>query len=229
MTAHGDYPHDMANLSEREIDALFAGRSDARDDLSELVKAAKAVAQQAPAPEVERRHLAAIVEEAHTHASHTGLATRSRRDKMRKIFRPAWVKVLAIVGVALAATTGLAAAGAMPQPAQDALSRVAEKLGVDMPPSGGIGQTVRERNDTGTAGEDIEGAEEDENGKSVSDDVHAVLEDESLEGAEKGDAVSGVASQNRQSDTHSHSRVGNPSPSPNGVGPEGAQGVGPSK
>jgi len=232
MRASGDYPHEMADLSDREIDALFAGRSNVGGgDLRELVQAAKVASQQPPAPEVQRRHLAAIVEEAQiTSASQQGLAPRSRRNKMRRIFRPAWVKALAIVGVALAASTGLASAGVMPDPAQDALSKVAEKLGVDIPASDNAGKKAEDPEstedeagdeDTGTAGEDVEGAgTEGENGKSVADDVHAVLEDETLEGREKGDAVSDAASQNRQNETHSHSRVGNPSPSPAGGQPD---------
>ncbi len=216
----------MADLERPdEIDALLAGRGTVGgDSLIELVRAAKAAGTQPVDEATQQRHLAVIVEESKlTTANQPGFAPRSRRDKMRKIFRPAWVKALAIVGVALSATTGLASAGVMPDPAQDALSKVAEKVGVAIPASDNAGKKADapeddagEEGEEGTEGEDGDdaGTEGEENGKSVADDVHAVLEDDSLEGREKGDAVSDAASQNRQNETHSHSQRGGPHASP---------------
>jgi hypothetical protein len=213
-------------FDDAEIEALLAGRKPADrpdlDDLVEFIRTAKAVSHQAPSPDVERRHLSAIVA-----ATAEAPIELSRRRNMKSLIASRWTKIAAATVIAFGTTSGLAAANVLPAAAQNALAAAAEKVGFDLPRSSekahhndddsdGTSDTEDgteegDTNDAGTAGE--------ENGKSVADDVHAVLEDDSLEGREKGDAVSDAASQNRQNETHSHSRVGNPSPSPDGGPP----------
>ena len=114
--------------------------------------------------------------------------------------------------VVVAATGGLAIAGALPAPVQDAVSGAAEDVGVDLP-DGEDGTTgdepaettsttpddesaaipttvVDDENAEGPAGENDESTHPDNHGREVSE----VARDKTLHGCEHGRAVSAVAS-----------------------------------
>lgn len=107
------------------------------------------------------------------------LAERSARRAGRRpvVFA---LRLAAVTALALSMLGGLAMAGVLPQVVEDNLVRAAEKAGFDLPFRGGHDGT------------------ESSSGKSVSDDVHRVQQDESLKGRAKGKAISEEASQNRQ-------------------------------
>lgn len=90
---------------------------------------------------------------------------------------------LGVASAVLTAAMGsLAYAGVLPAQMQDALSKAATKAGFHIPSS----------TNHGSSGSD-------QNGKSVSNDVHKVL-DQDLTGREKGQQVSDTADQNRQNE-----------------------------
>jgi hypothetical protein len=129
---------------------------------------------------VEQRHVAAMIEAAR---STPPIAPRPRTSRV-----PLWTKIAAATVAAVAATGGLAAADQLPQPAQDAVASVAERVGMNLPHSP---DDVAVTEDEPTEGDTTES-------KRVNSDVQTVLEGGTLEGRDKGAAVSDAADQNRQ-------------------------------
>ena len=151
--------------------------------------------------EVARRHVAAILEEVRlgsdrdiAEVPHAGVPRRAtHHEPRRQVWRPSFglSGLFATVGakvalgsVALAAATGgLAAAGALPQPAQDALSKAAAKVGFDLPAG-----SQQEEGDENAAGPD-------ENASPVAHAVNEVVvnRDDYANGREFGLAVAEAA------------------------------------
>lgn len=141
---------------------------------------------------VARSHMLAIMQEV-SDPARMSLEPAPRSGVRRRVFR-----LMAATGLSLGMLTGLAFAGALPDAMQDALSDAAGKAGFSLPASEAHRQDAEHRKDGSQTGN------ADGNSKSVSDDVKEVLTDDSLEGKDKGDAVSDVASQNRQDDEHAN-------------------------
>lgn len=156
-------------------------------EIADLVGAA--TRQEIP-PEVEDTHVLAIMQA----ASDPGRMKLhpARPVRLGKAARRRTMRTLAATALLSAALGGMAFAGALPDAMQDALSNAAEKVGFHLPASEATTAARESRSE--------EAQNSSEHGKSVSDDVHSVLDDETLEGKEKGDAVSDAASQNRRSD-----------------------------
>jgi len=207
MSDPGDYGSEMGNLNElsdRDIDGLFAGRTPRADEdlteLTTLIEGVRVTCIQSLDPEMEQRHLSAIVKAAHltsTGARTTGAPAPNRSARRKSmlgaLLAPLWAKIAVAALSAVAATSGLAAANVLPAPAQEAVANVAERLfGIDLPSEDDVAT-----GDTESEGTGAEVAAND-NGKPVNDDVKAVLEDDSLQGRDKGEAVADAADQNRQ-------------------------------
>jgi hypothetical protein len=208
-------------FSPDQVEAILGGRSTpGAEDLSAFFRAAKAVAAEKPDAGLERRHLAAIAE-----ATTLPPLAAPRTRKARMILGTKWFKVIAGAIAAVLSMGGLAAAQALPGPMQDVISAAANTVGIPLPDSDdddaddaadhekkakdgmdhdGDGVADDNGNHKGQNKPD-DGTTDDTPGKSVSDDVHTVLDDDSLEGRDKGDAVSDAASQNRQDDERGHS------------------------
>lgn len=112
----------------------------------------------------------------------THLARVMSVAKRPAVARRRTARIAAAAVMATGAFGGLAYAGALPDAIQDALSDAAAKAGFTLPAS--------EAHRAGGQGGD----------KSVSEDVHSVLEQDFESGREKGDAVSDAADQNRRSE-----------------------------
>jgi hypothetical protein len=101
-----------------------------------LAGAGRALAE-APTDAVASAHLAAIHEAAATHA-HAGptaaVAARPWPVRVRRVLGLTAVKVALGVGVAAAATGGLAAGGNLPDPVQGVVSDGARWFGIEVPP-----------------------------------------------------------------------------------------------
>jgi hypothetical protein len=240
----GDHPFEMGSIrkfTRKQAEDLLAGRMAAdQEGLRELagfLRATKAVAYASPSAATEQRHLAAIAEAAAL-AEHgvDGRFAPPRRSNVMvaTILRSKLFKATAGAVAAVLATGGLAAANTLPGPAQDAVAFVAGTVGIDLPHADDHG------NDKVKDGMDHDGdgvADDNGNhygqlkhtddptasptpkpGKSVSDDVHSVQDDDSLEGRDKGDAVSDAASQNRQDDEKGHKGDDHGAPSSTGPG-----------
>ncbi|MFN2610730.1 MAG: hypothetical protein ABR507_07670 [Actinomycetota bacterium] len=170
------------NLEEPMEDAI----SDER--FAQFVERARSSMSAKPADELAAGHLSAIV----VAASDPTLVNAPFRPKLaRKRSRRLAAKLAAATAGALMALGGLAYAGVLPQKLQDALSDAAGKAGFTVPASQEHRQDLANHQ-----------ANSGSNGKSVSGDVHKVLNDTTLTGRDKGDAVSNVASQNRENDSH---------------------------
>jgi hypothetical protein len=135
-----------------------------------------------------------------------------RSTSMRRVLG----QLVAATTVVVAATGGLAVAGALPAPVQDLVSDTAGTVGVDVPdseeppssevPEGSTTTTVEEpATEPATAADDPAAADEDHESDDADDDatdaaanhgaeVSAVARDKSLHGCEHGRAVSSVAS-----------------------------------
>ena len=143
--------------------------------------------------EVARSHMLAIMQEV-SDPSRMTLEPAPRSKVRRRVLR-----LVTATGLGLGMLTGLAFAGALPDAMQDALSDAADRAGFfSLPASEAHRQDADHRKDGSQTGN------ADGKGKSVSNDVKEVLNDDSLEGKDKGDAVSDVASQNRQNDEHAN-------------------------
>ncbi len=226
----GDYPHEMADLNDREIDALLSGKNVAGEELSELVRVAKAAGHQPPDEATEQRHLAAIMQ-----AADLTSTDELRRKKMRKALASRWAKAGAVAAAAVVTLGGLAAANSLPGPAQDAISNAADHAGFDLPKAnekahsddeatGATGPTAA-TGPTGVTGPTGPTGPTGQRGKSHADEIHQFQETTDLTGREYGQGVAEIASQNRQNETHSHSQNG--PKGPNGqTGPDDDEGPG---
>jgi hypothetical protein len=153
-----------------------------------------------PAPEVADRHLSAIVE---VSQGLQGTVVPIRRKNMISTILGTLAGKVAAAALGLTVATGAAAsAGVLPDAAQDAVAKAAAKVGFTLPSSAGdeveateAEATEVEDGDNGENGQNPTTAEE---GKRVDGAVRDVAQDDSLEGREKGEAVSETAPQNRQ-------------------------------
>ncbi len=129
----------------------------------------------------------AFVSEPSDGARQTHLAQVMSVAKRPAVARRRAARIAAAAVLATGAFGGLAYAGALPDAVQNALSDAAAKAGFTLPAS----DAHRNENsvDAGQGGD-----------KSVSEDVHGVLDQEFDSGKDKGDAVSDAANQNRGSE-----------------------------
>jgi hypothetical protein len=138
MTARNDLPDEMRELQldPGTIDRLLAGEvepDDAPPGYSEVARVLQAAAGARHGDELayEASHVAIAMELVRQPAS---TPFNRRSQKMSRIHR---LKVggLIVVG-ALVGSTGLAAAGVLPDAAQDAVSNVFDRVGITIPASG---------------------------------------------------------------------------------------------
>lgn len=136
----------MSEMNDRprhdELDRLLRNQDEAgRGELAQVLRAIRDGLEEPPSPEVAERHLAAIVAAA-GEASHAAPAVappdrttaRPWGLRVRRVLGLTAAKVAIGVGAAAAATgTGLAATGNLPDPAQQVISDVAERVGISIP------------------------------------------------------------------------------------------------
>lgn len=228
MSEYGAYQDEMdrfPSVSERELDRLLAGKAPAGDgeleELDAFIRGLRAAYLAAPAPEVEERHVAAIVKAARlipdkgdpvvrpASKAHgpgwqvSGLPKwRRTRVMLTQLFATLTAKIAAGAVAAVAATSGLAVAGALPDPAQQAVSDAAARVGITLPSPGSVADEHRKDADAGE--------------RRVDAGVREVLEDESLEGRDKGEAVADAADANRRDGEVVPTDPGAPSEVPTG-------------
>lgn len=163
MTADGaDSPEmrDHPSPSDQDLDRLLAGKlaegADPLDrELAGFAQDVRAVFCVPPGPEVERRHLAAALAASRlttdngdpavrpasnaagpwwrTAPRASGLPEWRRRTVFSSLFASLTAKILTVALAAAAATGGLAAAGSLPAPAQQAAADVASTIGITLP------------------------------------------------------------------------------------------------
>ena len=151
---------DRPSLSDQDLDRLLAGKvpdgADPLDrELAGFARDVRAVFCEPPAPEVERRHLAAALAASRlttdkgdpavkpvsnaagpwwrTAPGASGLPKWRRRTVFSSLFASLTAKILTVALAAAAATGGLAAAGSLPAPAQQAAADVASTIGITLP------------------------------------------------------------------------------------------------
>ena len=147
---------DPRSLSDQDLDRLLAGKAPNGEDpvdreLAAFVRDARTAFLAQPAAETERRHLAAAIEASRltvdrgdpvvrpaskTHGpgrQASGLPKRRRRIVLSSLFASLFAKIAGVAIAAAAATGGLAAAGALPAPAQQAISHAASTVGIHVP------------------------------------------------------------------------------------------------
>jgi hypothetical protein len=191
VSSFDDYDDEMARLSELsdgDLDRLFWGGSSGSalsDDLGAVLGAARTALAEVPDEVARRRHLAVVLEAARDLAPAEQTRAPARPlvpvSLWRKVMRRS-LSVALRLSVALGATTlsmaGLAYAG-VDLPGNAAENAVEKVLRVELP-----------------------NQERPENaGKSVADEVHAVIESSDDRGCEFGQAVAAAASANRQDES----------------------------
>lgn len=143
------YSSDMGwpkKLRDEELDQVLAGSYDgedpALDDLAVFSRDAQAALSGVPGVATRRAHLAAMAEVAEKLdggpvAASTPVADRFRIRRWKLVLAQLLATLtakVAVTGVAVAAATGgLAATGALPEAAQDALANAAAKVGIELP------------------------------------------------------------------------------------------------
>ncbi|HVL82518.1 MAG TPA: hypothetical protein VM840_13090 [Actinomycetota bacterium] len=181
--------------------------------------------------EIADRHLAAVAAE-YQAMEGVFVPAAARATTRRRFAVTGLAGKVAAAALGLTVATGAAAAaGALPAPAQDAVAKAAQKVGFTVPSSEEDAQVASE-DATNTDG-DEQDAPAAGQGKRVDGAVRDVSKDDSLEGRDKGEAVSGTASQNRQ-DTErrpttparptSGGAGNNPTDHGSGSAPDGQQG-----
>jgi len=140
MTDWNDLPDEMRRLGLDEVtlDRLLAGRiapDDAPPGYSEVARVLQAAASAGDHEELvhEAAHVALAMELV-KQPSPASTPSDGRSRKMRSRSRRVKVGGLVVVG-ALVGSTGLAAAGVLPDAAQDAFSMVFERVGITVPAS----------------------------------------------------------------------------------------------
>ena len=201
MSDTGAYQSDMAwlsTISEAEIERVLAGEYAGEDPslraLASYARDAKATLPAAPDEGTRVAHLASIAQA--TAGLDTQLAAGSPPAPSRPLNRAKLVLTslaatllgkIALVGVALAATTGgLAATGSLPDPAQDALNRAGERVGFDLP----AGDDRVPSEDNAGVPEDLPGGAQGSSAPSVLDVIRSWDDDK---GCEFGHAVAAAA------------------------------------
>ena len=138
MTPWGDFEDEMRGLwvDDGTADRLLAGLVDPDDappGYAEVARLVRAAGAPATAGELAREGEAVADAATALSASPSGSVPRTpRRSKMRSKLYRAKVAGLVVAGT-LAGTTGLAAAGALPDPAQDVASDVLARVGITVP------------------------------------------------------------------------------------------------
>jgi hypothetical protein len=190
------------SLDSDTIDRLLDGRidqSDAPPGYAAMVDLLSAAATTPPGEDIDGDLLGLMV-----HAIHTNHPSPDRKPPM--ISKTLSAKVVTGIAALVLSTTGVAAAatGNLPDPAQDAISKVADRVGFDVPPADEDGTDIIEDEvvDDGTEGTDTD---TDADGGSTGNvdnptdadqhgvDVSGVARDTELTGREKGAAVSETA------------------------------------
>ena len=147
---------DPRSLSDQDLDRLLAGKAPSGGDpvdreLTAFVRDVRTAFLAQPAAETERRHLAAALEVSRLTAGRgdpgvrpaskapkpgqqaSGLPKWRRRTVLSSLFASLFAKIAGVAIAAAAATGGLAAAGALPAPAQQAVSHAASTVGIHVP------------------------------------------------------------------------------------------------
>ncbi|HEU5002932.1 MAG TPA: hypothetical protein VFW71_09150 [Actinomycetota bacterium] len=204
-----DRPNLSDNLSDKDLDRLLAGKTPEGADpldreLGNFARDVRAAFCEAPDPEVERQHIAAAVaasrlttdparEPAVVPAAGpwwrrapgaSGQPKWRRRTVFSSLFASLTAKILTVALAAAAATGGLAAAGSLPGPAQQAVADAASTIGITLPTPHHDAVTVT--------------AEGDQDGQGVSGTVGVSGtmkgdDDHEVSGTVNGDDVSGTA------------------------------------
>ena len=128
---------DRYDITPDEAEQILNGRAFERDDLFEIrdfVRTAAAMNRMAPSERAARAHIAAIVD-ATTLEPISAPPPSPRSNRMRSILRSKVFKTFAGAIAAVVAMGGLAAAQTLPDPAQDAVASVAQKVGIGIPHS----------------------------------------------------------------------------------------------
>ena len=201
MSDMGAYQSDMvwlSKISEAEIERVLAGAYAGEDPslnaLATYARDAKAALAGAPDEATRATHLVSIAQA--TVGLDTQPVARVRPASSRPFSRAKLVLTslaatligkIALVGVALAATTGgLAATGSLPDPAQDALNRAGERVGFDLP----AGDDRLPSDDNAGVPEDLPGGAQGSSAPSVLDVIRSWDDDK---GCEFGHAVAAAA------------------------------------
>lgn len=125
------------DITPDETERLLIGRAFERDELFEIrdfVRTAAAMNRAVPSERTAQAHIAAIVETARLEPI-SPPPPSPRSSRMRSMFRSKLFKTFAGAIVAVLAMGGLAAAQTLPDPAQDAVASVAQKVGIGIPHS----------------------------------------------------------------------------------------------
>jgi translation initiation factor IF-2 len=197
----GAYQSDMvwlSRISEAEIERALAGEYAGEDPslrtLASYAKDVRSTLSAAPDEATRATHLVSMAQA--TAGLHTQPAAQVRPAPARAFNRAKLVLTslaatligkIALVGVALAATTGgLAATGSLPDPAQDAVARAGEKVGLELP----RGDDRVPSDDDGGVPEDLPGKAQGSSAPSVLDVIRSWEVDK---GCEFGHAVAAAA------------------------------------
>ena len=143
MTGFGANEDDMqvfAKLSEREMDAILAGRatSDALADVAAFVRELRIDLEEAPPSWVESRHLAGIIAEAGRVRPAAATPQTTSVPRPRRLQNPfrrlaARATITAAGLAALATLGGVAYAGALPAVMQTKVAEIARHVGLSLP------------------------------------------------------------------------------------------------
>ncbi|MGH2775976.1 MAG: hypothetical protein ACRDJT_11175 [Actinomycetota bacterium] len=203
MSDQNAYESDMgwlSKLNDEEIEQVLAGDYAGNDaSLADLAAFARAAQTTFAAPDDATRaaHLTAMAEAAAdldaspARTSKPAASSPIRRVKLvlSSLFASLVAKI-ALAGVALAATTGgLAVAGSLPEPAQEALATAAEKVGFELP----AGDDAQEGEDEAGVPEELPEGTEGSSAPSVLDVIRSWGDDK---GCEFGHAVATAAGGN---------------------------------
>ena len=188
----------LSRLSEDEIEQVisgdYAGDDASLSDLAAFSRNAKATFASAPGDATRVAHVTAMAEAAAdldvvpVRAPGPAASSPFRRVKLvlTSLFASLIAKV-ALVGVALAATTGgLAATGSLPEPAQEALAKASEKVGFELP----AGDDAEEGEDEAGVPDELPEGTEGSSAPSVLDVIRSWGDDK---GCEFGHAVATAA------------------------------------
>lgn len=188
MSDRDAYPSEMTNPfgpTDDELDGVFAGvaPADSLEEVAAFMLEVKTTCSDAPREEVATRHIAAMVEQSRETAGARPLIQEEVAPVDRTRWRKAVDKMIATAlkgaaGVLAASMSmmGLAFAG-VDLPGQAAASALEAVTGVELPNQG-----------------------ENENDKSVEEDVKAVIESDMEKGCEFGQTVAAAASRNANGD-----------------------------
>lgn len=145
MSDHGAYEDEMGRfrrLSKEELARLYAGTAPTADrileDLADFMQDVATVLTEAPDGSTEARHLAAIAEAAQLlteDATAAGFERKPFRFTRRRRLVPNTLRLkIALAAVlALAAFSGAAYAGALPDQVQRPVADIADNVGVSLP------------------------------------------------------------------------------------------------